>query len=171
MVAVDNSPVGAVDHDRGPLSIQLSESADVISVEAPGPWARSRDDPLERDVLRWSFHRTQRRRLGERNFASCDRHGDPLIQTLVDSNVGRLFAAGVQRQGDSGYPRGTSTLNATLDVASGQFIAETTDPHRARELCRFSNLITCCFSKHLDIHLGDKMSTHMTTDSRGWLGR
>jgi hypothetical protein len=60
----------------------------------------------------------------------------------------------------------------TLDVASGQVIADLTPRHRAEEFRRFLNLIEKNVPAHLDVHvIVDNNATHKTPSIQRWLVR
>ena len=83
-----------------------------------------------------------------------------------------LMAGVPARQTHDSVRNPTTNLYATLDVASGQVIAETTPRHRAEEFRRFLNLIDATVAAHLDVHgVPDNSSTHKTPSTQRWLLR
>jgi transposase len=95
------------------------------------------------------------------------------IQALDRSAPILPFMPGVAERHTHDYVRnGTTNLYATLDVASGQVIADMTPRHRAEEFRRFLNPIDGSVPAALDVHVVlDNSSTHKTPSIQRWLLR
>ena len=95
------------------------------------------------------------------------------IQALDRSAPVLPLMPGVPERRTHDYVRhGTTNLDAALDVASGQVIADTSPRHRAEEFRHFLNLIERSVPAELDVHVVlDNSSTHKTPSIQRWLVR
>src|SRR4029453_456162 len=86
------------------------------------------------------------------------------IQALDRSAPVLPLMPGVPERRSLDYVRyGTTILDAALDVASGQVLAEMAPRPRPCEFRRFLNAIDAQVPAHLDVHLVlDNSSTHKT---------
>jgi transposase len=67
---------------------------------------------------------------------------------------------------------GTTNLDAALDIASGNVIADLSERHRALEFRKFLNLINRTVPQDLDVHvIVDNSSTHRMPEIHRWLVR
>ena len=95
------------------------------------------------------------------------------IQPLDRTQPILPLAPGIPERRTHDYMRrGTTTLFAALDIATGEVIGELHRRHRSSEFLQFLRSIDANVPTHLDIHLVmDNYGTHKTPSIKAWFAR
>ena len=127
-------------------------------------------------TIRCSSKRSRHRRLyvspPERALVLCVNEKSQ-IQALDRSQpVLRMRPGQVERRTHDYTRRGTTSLFAALDVASGAVIGRCNPKHRSSEFRKFLDQIEANVPSDLDVHLvTDNYATHKTKPIRDWLAK